>query len=75
MTTQEKLDATADAINALGVQLTASTTGIKQDIADLKAANPAVDFSRLDASVATLGTAAAALAALDAENPAAPVTP
>lgn len=70
MTTQEKLDAVSDAIEAVATQLTASTEGIRQDILDLKNANPALDFSRLDAKVAAVTAAAAALAALDAENPA-----
>ena len=74
MTTQEKLDAVGDAIDAVATQLTTSTNGIRQDILDLKNANPVVDFSRLDAKVAAVTAAAAALAALDAENPA-PLAP
>jgi len=62
MATQEQIDAIAAAIDT-------ATTGIAADIADLKAAVEAgntLDFSALDAKVA-------ALAALDAENPAPPV--
>lgn len=53
---QEQADAIAARINA-------STANIRQDIADLKAANPGVDFSALEASVG-------GLEGLDAENPA-----
>lgn len=60
MTSQEKVDAIADAI-------TTATTNIRQDIADLKSANPAVDFTKLEASVS-------GLTALDLENPVAPPT-
>ena len=62
MATQEQVDAIASAIDT-------ATTGIASDIADLKAAvaaGNALDFTALDAKVA-------ALAALDAENPAPPV--
>ena len=55
MTQQEKLD-------GLVAALQTHIDGIRQDIADLKAANPPVDFSGLEAKVN-------ALAALDAENP------
>lgn len=55
MTNQEKLDSIAD-------QITTATTNIRQDIADLKAANPTIDFTKLENSVADLGN-------LDAENP------
>ncbi len=59
MTNQEKL-------NSIAAQLVAVEANIRQDIADLKAANPTLDFSALENSVAALGT-------LDAENPPPPV--
>lgn len=58
MTTQQKLDAIATRIET-------ATTNIRSDIAELKAANPTVDFSRLEASVGSLE-------GLDSENPAPP---
>lgn len=48
--------------NALAERLAVATDGIRQDIADLKAANPEVDFSALEQRVA-------GLEGLDAENP------
>ncbi len=57
---QEDLDAIVNRIDA-------AVAGIRQDIADIKAANPEVDFSALEQRVA-------GLEALDAENPA-PVPP
>ncbi len=59
MTTQEKID-------AIALQIETATTAIRADIDALKAANPTVDFSKLDSSVGKLE-------ALDAENPAPPV--
>lgn len=70
MTTQEKLDALKDQIAGIGTQLATATAGIQQDIADLKTANPAVDFTAINATVAAVKAAADALTALDAENPA-----
>ena len=75
-----------DQINALTEQVggIATTIGtvvtalgnVRQDIADLKAANPTVDLSALEASVAGLGTAVDSLSSdvteLDDENPAVP---
>lgn len=55
MTQQEDLDAFVERIDA-------AVAGIRQDIADLKAANPAVDFTALEERVA-------GLEGLDAENP------
>ncbi len=52
---QEDLDAIVRRIDT-------AVAGIRQDIADLKAANPEVDFSALEERVA-------GLEALDAENP------
>ncbi len=52
---QEQLD-------AIVARIDTATAGIRQDIADLKAANPAVDFTALEERVA-------GLEGLDAENP------
>lgn len=49
-------------LNALAARIAASTTAIRQDIADLKAANPALDLTALETSVG-------GLEGLDAENP------
>jgi len=54
-TQQEQLDAIVSRIDA-------ATAGIRQDIADLKAANPGVDFTALEERVT-------GLEGLDAENP------
>jgi predicted nucleic acid-binding Zn-ribbon protein len=61
MTQQENLDAFVARIDT-------AVSGIRQDIADLKNANPAVDFSALEERVAGLES-------LDAENPGEPGTP
>lgn len=57
-----------DDLNALVARIDTAVAGIRQDIADLKAANPAVDFSALEDRVA-------GLEGLDAENPAPPAEP
>jgi hypothetical protein len=59
--TQEQIDQFVTAIQT-------AVDGIRSDIADVKAANPALDLSQLQAKVD-------ALAALDAENPSAPPAP
>lgn len=61
MATQAQLD-------ALVTRLNTAVAGIRQDIADIKAANPAVDFSALEESIG-------GLEGLDAENPAPPAEP
>lgn len=58
MTQQEDLDAFVARIDE-------AVAGIRQDIADLKAANPAVDFTALEERVA-------GLEGLDSENPVPP---
>ena len=63
----DHLMAQQDDINAYAQAISTAVDGIAQDIADLKAANPALDLSALQASVDRL-------TALDAENPA-PVEP
>jgi hypothetical protein len=54
--------ATQSQIDALTSAITTAIAGIRADLEAIKAANPAVDLSGLQASVD-------ALAALDAENP------
>lgn len=72
MTNQEKVDAIASQLTEYGTQLSTTEANIRQDIADLKAANPAIDFSALETSVAGIATAANGLKNLDLENPAPP---
>ncbi len=50
-------------LDAIVTRIDTAVAGIRQDIADLKAANPEVDFSALEQRVS-------GLEALDAENPA-----
>lgn len=52
-----------EALDAIVARIDTATADIRQDIADLKAANPSVDFSALEEKVA-------GLEGLDAENPA-----
>ncbi|MFB9681199.1 hypothetical protein [Streptosporangium vulgare] len=52
-------------LDAIVVRIDNAVAGIRQDIADIKAANPEVDFSALEAKVG-------ALEGLDAEYPAVP---
>lgn len=54
-----------DDLNAMVGRIDTAVGGIRQDIDDLKAAHPAVDFSALEERVA-------GLEGLDAENPAPP---
>lgn len=86
MTTQADIDAIVSRLDANNVALSAGFTaltdavaGIRQDVADIKAANPALDLSALDnslaaldAQVASIGTAVADATELDSENPAPP---
>ena len=51
-----------EALDAIVARIDVATAGIRQDIADLKASNPAVDFTALEERVA-------GLEGLDAENP------
>lgn len=61
MATQAQLDALVSRIDT-------AVAGIRQDIADIKAANPGIDLSALEDRVA-------GLEGLDAENPAPPAEP
>jgi predicted negative regulator of RcsB-dependent stress response len=63
MSDQSHLDAQVAAINAGVAALTTAATNIAAEIAALKAANPAVDFTGLDAAVASLGAAVTAVQA------------
>lgn len=54
-----------DDLNNLVARVDVAVAGIRQDIADIKAANPEVDLSALEERVA-------GLEGLDAENPAPP---
>jgi outer membrane murein-binding lipoprotein Lpp len=54
-----------DDLNALVARIDVAVTGIRQDVADLKAAHPEIDFSALEERVA-------GLEGLDAENPGTP---
>lgn len=54
-----------ETLDAIVARIDAATAGIRADIADLKAANPEIDFTALEERVA-------GLEGLDAENPEAP---
>lgn len=69
MATQDQIDQLTAAVNGAADRISTGIDGVRQDIADLKAANPAVDVSALEASVGRLAGEADQLAALDAENP------
>lgn len=60
--------ATQADLDALVARIDTATAGIRQDIADIKAANPGIDLSALEDRVA-------GLEGLDAENPAPPAEP
>jgi predicted negative regulator of RcsB-dependent stress response len=70
MSDQSHLDAQVAQIVAGVAALNTAATDIEAEIAALKAANPAVDFTALDAAVASLGSAVTAVQADD--QPAAP---
>lgn len=64
--------ATTEDVNRIMAKVTAIGEGvarIRQDVTDLKAANPALDLAALEASVDAVG---ADVTELDEENPAAP---
>jgi hypothetical protein len=73
--TQAQLDAYAGQVGTYAAQVTAATDGIRGDIEAIKAANPEVDTTALEARLAELGTAAGGLQGLDAENPPEPSAP
>jgi hypothetical protein len=70
MATQADIDALTTRLETVDATLTAGLSGVRQDIADLKAANPGVDTAALEASVAALETGVTGLSELDSENPA-----
>lgn len=69
MDDQQKLDADVAVVEAVVTDLAAATANIQAEIDALKAANPALDLSALDAAVASLQGAQAGVDAL--ETPAA----
>lgn len=73
---QQKLDALATALGTLGTQLSTAATGLAADIAALKNVPPGtpLDFTSVDAKLASIQTATQALNDLDAANPP-PATP
>jgi hypothetical protein len=75
MATQQDIDNLVGRVNAVETAINDGVAGIRDDIEALKAANPQVDTSALEASVAQLEGSVGGLTALDAENPAAPVDP
>jgi hypothetical protein len=62
---QEHLDADVAAVEAVVTDLAAATANIQAELDALKAGNPAVDFSGLDAAVASLQGAQAGVDALE----------
>lgn len=74
MATQADIDALKGTIDQLGGTLSTALAGIQSDLDALVAANPSVDVSALQASVAALSTAVDQATAIDAENPVTPPT-
>jgi hypothetical protein len=72
MSTQADVDALKGTIDALGGSLSTALTGIQSDLDALKAANPGVDITALQASVSALSTAVDQATSIDAENPVTP---
>lgn len=72
MANQDDITRLTAAVTASTEKVTTATTAIRQDIADLKDANPGLDVTALEASVSELGTAVGGLETLDAENPVPP---
>ena len=69
MATQEQVDAIAASLTDFAARFTTGIAAVRQDIADIRAANPGIDLGPLEASVAAIATAATDLETLDAENP------
>jgi len=63
-TSLQHADALAAQLTTMDATLKAGVAAIAAEIADLKAANPAVNFASLDTAVANLGTDVAAAAAI-----------
>jgi hypothetical protein len=62
-TNQQHADAIAAQLTTIDATLKTGVAAITAEIATLKAANPAVDFTAVDTAVANLGTDVAAAAA------------
>lgn len=75
MATQDDVNALTDRVSSAVDDINTGVGNIRQDIADLKAANPGVDTSALEASVGRLETTVSDVSELDSENPATPVGP
>lgn len=69
MATQADINALNDRLSAASDSFTTGLQGVRDDIQALKDANPGVDTTALEASVARVEAGAAALSQLDAENP------
>lgn len=69
MATQDDITRLTEQVTAATGRITSATTAIRQDIADLKTANPGLDTTALEESVATLTAGVGGLEDLDAENP------
>lgn len=72
-----RLDTISGTLSAGFTSLTTAVAGVRQDIADLKVINPAIDLTplnvsmdTLEAQVASVSTAVADVVELDSENPA-----
>ena len=72
MATQEQLDALTARISAANDATVAGLANIRQDIADLKANNPSLDTTALEATVARLESNASDATELAGENPTPP---
>lgn len=72
MATQDDIDQLTARIQGQAARVQTALDGIRQDLADLKAAHPELDLSSLDASVAQLEQVGASAEELDGENPAPP---
>jgi hypothetical protein len=72
LATQDDINTIAAQLNTLGAGLSTALTGIRDDIAAILAANPAVDLSTLQTSVDALSVLVDQATALDAENPVVP---
>ncbi len=72
MTDQEHVDAEVEAIGAVVTDLAAAAANIEAEIQALKDAHPAVDFTGLDAAVASLQGAQASVDALETPEEPAP---
>ena len=73
MATQADIDAIKASIDTFATDLGAALDGIQGDLDALKAANPAVDLSALQASVTALAGVVTRAQDVDAENPVVPL--